>query len=270
MNSWAGQERHLSPIYSSSIHFEDLEPWGKPEGISRLLRECQVDYDLGYRAFKLKLGRGKECMPQEEGRKRDIDVTRSVRERFPECKLLVDANNGYAEKEFETYLTAVAECDLYCIEEPFDENVEDYRRLRDHMRKIDCSAMIMEGETRSDVAEKLWEYGGYSQRHIERLMKLAEEGLVDLLNLDLAIVGFTRWRRIMPTLVQAGLKASPHTWAGTPRPYYCAHLAAGVGNIDMVEGIPGKATGLDYSAYRFQAGKLSVPDAPGFGIKLKF
>ena len=86
--------------------------------------------------------------------------------------------------------------------------------------------------------------------------------------MDLAIVGFTRWRRAMPALIRAGLQASPHTWAGTPRPYYCAHLAAGLGNVDIVEGIPGKATGMDYSAYRFLEGNLVVPDAPGFGIEL--
>jgi len=87
---------------------------------------------------------------------------------------------------------------------------------------------------------------------------------------SLAIVGYTRWRQVMPELVQAGLQASPHTWAGTPRPYYAAHLAAGVGNVITVEGIPGTATGMDYSAYRFADGKLVVPDAPGFGIGLGF
>ena len=44
--------------------------------------------------------------------------------------------------------------------------------------------------------------------------------------MDLAIVGFTRWRQVMPELAEAGILALPHTWAGTPRAYYCAHLAA--------------------------------------------
>jgi len=256
------------PIYSSSIHFEDLEPWGNADGIPRLLRECQVDYNLGYRAFKLKIGRGLHCMTKEEGQKRDIEVTRAVRERFPNCKILVDANNGYSEIEFEAYLTAVTDCDLHCIEEPFDENREDYRRLREHMRKVDCDAMVMEGEMRSEAAKEAWKYGWYSQRHVERLFALAEEKLIDVINMDLAIVGYTRWRRVMPELVGAGVLAAPHTWAGTPRPYYCAHLAAGVGNCDIVEGIPGKATGMDYSAYHFEEGNLVVPDTSGFGIEL--
>jgi hypothetical protein len=52
------------------------------------------------------------------------------------------------------------------------------------------------------------------------------------------------------------------------RPYYCAHLAAGVGNCDIVEGIPGKATGIDYSAYGFKDRNLVLPDIAGFGIEL--
>ncbi len=256
------------PIYSSSIHFEDLEPWGQAEGIPRLLAACRTDYDLGYRAFKLKIGRGFQWMPREEGQRRDVAVTRAVRERFPDCRIIVDANNGYAVDDFLHYVSAVADSDLYCIEEPFEENREDLLRLRDHMRKVGCRARIMEGESRSEAAPEPWRYGHYSRAHVDRLFALAEEGLVDTFNMDLAIVGYTRWRRVMPELVRAGVSASPHTWAGTPRPYYCAHLAAGVGNVDMVEGIPGKASGMDYSAYTFKDGRLVVPDLPGFGISL--
>jgi D-galactarolactone cycloisomerase len=181
----------------------------------------------------------------------------------------VDANNGYAESDFETYVTAVAACDLYCIEEPFDENLDDCRRLRNHMRKANCNATIVEGEMRSEGADELWEYGWYTRRHVGRLFALAEERLIDIINMDLALVGYTRWRRVMPELVAAGLLASPQTWAGTPRPYYCAQLAAGVGNVDIVEGIPGRATGMDYCAYSFdRVGRITVPSTPGFAIGL--
>lgn len=44
------------PIYSSSIHFEDLEPWENPKGIPNILSAYQQDYETGYRAFKLKSG----------------------------------------------------------------------------------------------------------------------------------------------------------------------------------------------------------------------
>jgi L-alanine-DL-glutamate epimerase-like enolase superfamily enzyme len=72
----------------------------------------------------------------------------------------------------------------------------------------------------------------------------------------------------MPELERAGVKASPHTWAWIPRPYYVAQLAAGVGNVIIIEGIPGKTEGVDYSAYKFVDGQIIVPDLPGFGLKL--
>jgi hypothetical protein len=43
-----------------------------------------------------------------------------------------------------------------------------------------------------------------------------------------------------------------------------------VGNCDFIEGIPGKATGLDYSGHKIKEGKLVIADAPGFGIGLGF
>ena len=258
------------PIYSGAIYFDDLEPPDKPRGIPGVLACCRQDYEAGYRAFKLKIGRGFKWIPGNDGILCDIEVTRAVREKFPDCKILVDANDGYTPDDFLGYVAAVKDCGLYMIEEPFRENRDDLRKLRDHMAKVGCKALIVEGEGRTDRAEKPWRFGGYSPRHIETLFALAKEKLVDVLNLDLAIVGYTRWRQVMPELARAGLQASPHTWAGTPRPYYAAHLAAGVGNVAIVEGIPGTATGMDYSAYQFADGKLVVPAAPGFGIRLSF
>jgi len=99
-------------------------------------------------------------------------------------------------------------------------------------------------------------------------MPLAAEKLIDVFVLDLGIVGFSRWRRIMPELVKAGVKASPHTWMWIPRPYYTAQLAAGVGNIPIIEGIPGRTPRIDYSAYRINNGRLVLPPSPGLGLRL--
>jgi D-galactarolactone cycloisomerase len=256
------------PIYSGAIYFDDLDPENKPRGIAGVLTSCQQDYEAGYRAFKLKIGRGFKWMPKEEGIKRDIEVTRAVREKFPNCLILVDANDGYTCEDMIRYLSAVADCDLFWIEEPFPENKDDLMRLKEHMAKVGCKALIADGETRTERSSKWWRYGGYSQRHIENLFALAEAKLVDVFVLDLGIVGFTNWRHIMPELERAGVKASPHTWAWIPRPCYVAQLAAGVGNVIIIEGIPGKTEGVDYSAYKFVDGQIIVPDLPGFGLKL--
>ena len=65
------------------------------------------------------------------------------------------------------------------------------------------------------------------------------------------------------------MKASPHTWMCTPRPFYAAQLAGGVGNVDIVEGIPGSAREIDYSAYEISGGGLVLPDVPGMGLEWK-
>ena len=75
------------PIYSGAIYFDDLDPENKPRGVAGVSASCQQDYEAGYRAFKLKIGRGFKWMPKEEGIKRDIEVTRAVREKFPGCTI---------------------------------------------------------------------------------------------------------------------------------------------------------------------------------------
>ncbi|MGH2623725.1 MAG: hypothetical protein ACRDE7_08670, partial [Sphingobacterium sp.] len=90
--------------YSGMIYFDDLEPSHQPAGIDRILEECAFDYKLGYRQFKLKIGRGHRWMPYEKGLQRDIEVTKKVAEAFPDCEILVDGNNGFAVNEFIKYL----------------------------------------------------------------------------------------------------------------------------------------------------------------------
>ena len=256
-------------VYSGAIYFDDLLPLDKPRGIDGVLESCRQDHEAGYRAFKLKIGRGFRWMPRQEGLRRDIEVTHAVRDRFRECKVLVDANNAYTVDEAIEFIRATADCDLYWIEELFEENRDGLKRLRDAMHKANCKALVAEGEYRTERAPSPTRYGGYTEQFVDKLYALAAEKLVDVFLMDLDTVGFSRWRRIMPELTKAGVQASPHLWAWTPRPYYTAHLAAGVGNIPIIEGIPGEADGIDYSAYAIRDGKLVLPHSPGFGLRLK-
>jgi len=170
-------------VYSGAIYMDDITPAYAPGGVRVVVEHCRQDYDYGYRAFKLKIGRGHRWMEPEAGLARDIEVTRAVREQFPECEILVDANNGYDCGGFLRYFEAVADCRLYTIEEPFHENRDDLRRLRDAIEKHAPATTVTEGESNADV---------------ELLLRLASEGLVQLLNLDIGGYGFTAWRRLAP------------------------------------------------------------------------
>lgn len=256
-------------IYSGAIYFDDMEPEDAPRGIPGVVASCQQDYDAGYRAFKLKIGRGFKWFEAEAGLRRDIDVVRAVREAFPDCRVMVDANDAYTCDDFLRFIDGTADCDLYWFEEPFPEDEADLRRLRDHMSKVGCNALIAEGEGRSENADPPTRYGGYTDAHIDKLFELAGKGLLDALVIDLNIVGFTRWRHVMSELEGAGILAAPHTWVWCARPFYTAQLAAGVGNVICIEGIPGTTTSLDYGTYPIREGRVLVPDGPGFDMPLR-
>ncbi len=256
-------------IYSGAIYMDDLMPKDRPEGVKAVLDACQMDHDAGYRAFKLKVGRGAKWMPRKEGVQRDIEVTRAVRERFPDSKILVDANDGFTLDDAKAYVSGVADCNLFWIEEPFPEERENLLRLREHMRRVDCLAYLADGETRHGSAPEPWEWGEYTREHIETFFSLAEEDLLDVCVFNIGTLGFSRWRRNMPVFKEAGVLAAPHLWGCTPKPFYAAHLAAGVGNVLIVEGIPGVGQHLDYSQYKLVDGKLRIPDVPGFGLGSK-
>jgi D-galactarolactone cycloisomerase len=185
---------------------------------------------------------------------------RAVREQYPDSPILVDANDGYTCAGFLRYFEAVADCRLFWIEEPFRENREDLRRLRDFRDARSPETLLVDGESGFDVPS---------------LLELARERLLDVLIMDIASLGFTGWRKLMPTLIQIGVRASPHTWGQPIKSDYVAQLAAGLGGyprsgwIVAAEGIPAETIGVDRGAYRLADGKLRVPDAaPGFGMAL--
>jgi D-galactarolactone cycloisomerase len=233
------------PIYDGAIYFADLDDEG---GVDAVLAHCAADDAAGYRAFKLKIGRGNKWMERAEGDARDIEVTRAVRAAYPEHRILVDANDGYDCDGFITYLEAVADCDLYWVEEPFLDDAADLARLKKHLQG--SRTLIAEGESNPDL---------------EPLVEIAARGDIDVLLMDVVSFGLTSWREVMPRIT---CQASPHAWGLPLKTLYAAQMAAGLGNVPTVEGVPGTTDGVDTSAYRWEDGNLTVPDRPGFGLTL--
>ena len=98
------------------------------------------------------------------------------------------------------------------------------------------------------------------------LLPIARRGDLDVLLMDVMSFGVTRWRQTMPAVREAGVVASPHAWGRPVKTLYAAQLAAGLGSVEVVEGVPGMTAGVDTSAYEFTDGRLTVPDRPGFGL----
>lgn len=248
--------------YSGMIYLEDLEEENREEGIARLLADCEQDYDLGYRHFKLKLGRGAKWMPHDEGLKRDIDITLAIHRRFPDVTILVDPNDSYSVEDCITYLDGVKEVDIYWLEEPFTEDIEKYRELCRWAKKNRKGMLIADGEF--DPQGEV----------LEQMMK---EGLLDVYCEDVNQFGysttegqfaFTQWIERIPLLKKRGVQASPHAWGSKCKSVYAAMLGMALGNVPMVEGVTSTCDELDYG-YTQQNGYFIPSGKPGFGITFK-
>ncbi len=249
-----GKEKpFITDYYSGMIYFDDLEPAEKPAGIDLILEECRYDYGVGYRQFKLKIGRGHKWMPFEEGLRRDIEVTKAVNEAFTDCEILVDGNNGFSADQFIAYLKGISGTKLFWIEEPFHETVADYQKLRHYIREEGIETLLADGEADPDQ---------------QFLKELIQQKLLDVHLTDIEGLGFTNWRRLMPELQKLGAQASPHAWGSLLKTNYTAHLAGGLGNTVTIEGVTSSSDDVDLSGYTIRDGKLIPPSTPGFGMPL--
>lgn len=240
--------------YSGGIYFDDLDPALSPAGLEAIRRNLRMDWVIGHRDFKLKVGRGHRWISRAEGLERDIAATRLARELYPDARILVDANDGFTRDDAERYLAAVADCGLYWVEELFPEGLEDLTWLRQQVSEKTPETLVADGETQPDA---------------DSLVQFARRGLLDVALMDAFRFGITAWREIMPALAEAGAAGSPHTWGSPLTMYYAAHLAAGLGNVATIEAMPAVVAGADTRGYRLVDGVLSVSDGPGFGLHLE-
>lgn len=244
--------------YSGMIYFDELEPkegpvTTLPNGLDNIIANCNADYKLGYRQFKLKIGRGNIWMPKQEGLQRDIEVTKLVHKTFPDCDILVDANDGYTADMAIAYLKGIDRIPLFWFEEPFAETVADYRKLKDWLKANNFKTLLADGEANPNQ---------------QLLRELEEQKLIDVHITDIMGYGFTPWRKIMPELQKLGILASPHAFGEQLKSFYTAHLTGALGNTVTIEGVPCTCEDVDFSLYKIVNSEFIPPKAPGFGMKL--
>jgi len=240
--------------YSGQLCFDDLEPADKPAGIDALVKDCEWDYNYGYRQFKLKIGRGWKWMPLKEGIKRDIDVTRTIAKMFPDCDILVDGNDGFTADNLIRYLEGVADIKLFWIEEPFRETIRDYTQLKNWLNtNYKFNVFLADGEAAPDL---------------QLALELHKSNLLDIYIEDIIGLGFTKWRKLNPELKRIGMLSSPHNFGDLLKSYYTSHLIAAQGNAATIEGVTCTSNEVDFGNYEIKAGKIIPSPDPGFGMKL--
>ncbi|MFS0726065.1 enolase C-terminal domain-like protein [Paenibacillus sp. 1P07SE] len=241
------------PGYDTSLYFDDLHLASDREAVALLQEEAMSGYHAGFRAFKIKVGRGAMHMDLLAGTARDIAIVNGIREAVgSQCVLAIDANNGYNLNLTKHVLKETAASNLLWIEEAFHEDDRLYRNLKAWMSEQNMKVLITDGE-------------GYAAHPI---VEWAEQGLIDAIQYDLRDYGIVSWLQLAKRLARSGVKAAPHNYGGFYGNYASAQVYPAIEGFMYVEWDEARIDGIDTTGYSIQDGLISVPQTPGFGITI--
>jgi len=217
---------------------------GLQESPAALLAKIEKELAAGYQRIKIKIKPGK-----------DVELARAVRQRFPQVKLMVDANSAYR-LEDAPHLKRLDDFYLMMIEQPLaHDDIHQHARLQAELQTPIC------------LDESI-----HNARHAQAALDL---GACQIINIKLGRVGgYTEAKRVHD-LCRA---RSVPVWCG-------GMLESGVGrahNIAM-SALPGFTLPGDVSASRrywdediiepevevTPQGTIRVPAAPGLGYRVR-
>jgi L-alanine-DL-glutamate epimerase-like enolase superfamily enzyme len=166
----------------------------------------------------------------------------------------VDSNDKYTLQDTIDFLKGIGDIPLLWVEEPFRENYEDGKKLRQWMDQNGFKdTLYADGEANTDH---------------DLCMRMGKEGIMNAYLPDIRSYGITWWRNLMPQLKEYNMLASPHAFGSMLKTHYTTHTAAACGNVVTIEGVTCISDDIDYGDYKIKDGKIEVSDAPGFGMKL--
>ena len=247
--------RDTVQCYDGTLYFADVM---RPErGVGAVVEEAEEAVQSGFKALKLKLGRGSKWMDRAAGDARDIAVIHAVRKAVgPNIIVMGDTNNGY-QGQFDGLWRMLAETrddKPHWIEEPFPETVEGYGRLKDKLADAKMSTLIADGENFRHSSE----FEPYL--HPRRLM--------DVLQLDTRTGGFIANREVVRMGGAAGAMTIPHNWGSQIGHLMGLHLAKAMKGVPWAEDDRSTCDVIVPAGYSLGKGMQMVSSEPGLGIHI--
>jgi L-alanine-DL-glutamate epimerase-like enolase superfamily enzyme len=237
-------------VYDGALYFCDLLYPDRP--LERVREEAAESVARGFRAIKMKIGRGHKWMEAEEGFRRDVECVAAVRETIgPDIKLMVDGNNGFDRDGAMRLFREIGQYDIYWAEEMFPETVADYRVFRDFLRENGWHTLIADGETQGEVAP---------------LLPVMEAGLLDALQLDINRVGLTEWKRLAALCQQHHCCGAPHTWSSQFGLFISLHLGRAFDNFLAHEVPAYNVDAILPAGIEWYSGQYHFTGMPGWGV----
>ena len=242
------------PVYDGSIYFSDLLPEYKHKPLDRFKEEIDMGTAIGHRAFKVKIGRGAKWMQPKEGYARDVEVLKTIRQHTgPKVLIGVDANNGYDPVKTKQLMEELPDYNFAFLEEMFPEHIETYLELKRFIRRHNWKTLIADGETQS----KLDAYKPFIKARA-----------IDIFQGDMNRFGFEGILTEADWCRPQGLQVAPHNWGSLVGYYMQLHVGRAITNFYRAEHDPLSTAVLIAEGYEIRNGSASVPDAPGFGLKI--
>ncbi len=242
------------PVYDGSIYFSDLLPEYTHKPLDRFKEEIDMGTAIGHRAFKVKIGRGSKWMPPKEGYARDVEVLKTIRQHAgPKILIGVDANNGYDPAKTKQLLEELPDFGFAFMEEMFPEHIETYLELKQFIRRHGWKTLIADGET---------------QGKLEAYKPFIEAKAIDVFQGDMNHFGFEGILNEAAWCKPQGLLVAPHNWGSLVGYYMQLHVGRAITNFYRAEHDPLSNDVLIADGYKIQNGWASIPEAPGFGLKI--
>ena len=242
------------PVYDGSIYFSDLLPEYKRKPLDRFKEEIDMGMAIGHRAFKVKIGRGAKWMQPKEGYARDVEVLKTIRQHAgPKVLIGVDANNGYDLAKTKRLMEELPDYNFAFLEEMFPEHIETYLELKRFIRRHNWKTLIADGET---------------QGKLEAYKPFIEARAIDIFQGDMNRFGFEGILTEADWCKPQGLQVAPHNWGSLVGYYMQLHVGRAITNFYRAEHDPLSNEVLIAEGYKIQNGLASVPEAPGFGLKI--
>ena len=242
------------PCYETTLYFDELHIKDERKAVEFMQMRALEGWQKGFRAFKIKVGRGARHMSMTSGTKRDIEIIKGIREALgPAAQIMIDANNGYNLNLTKEVLFATADTNLTFIEEPFYEDPILYEDLKNWMCMEKIQVMIADGEGLI-VAPSLVDW--------------AKQGLIDIIQYDIRWYGFNNLLDLEDRIKGSKVFQAPHNYGGPYGNYATCHIAPAMERFLFIEWDEVTLPGLDASGYKLIDGIVQVPNVPGFGLEL--
>jgi len=242
------------PVYDGSIYFADLLPQYARRWQDRFREEIDMGLERGHRAFKIKIGRGAKWMQRAAGDERDLEVVRVIRRHAGKDAILgVDANNGYDLAGAKQFLDRAGQYNLAFVEEMFPEQVDECLDLKRYMADRGWKTLLADGET---------------QRTLEVFRPFIEANAIDVLQADMNRFGFEGILTEAEWAEPYGILVAPHNWGSLIGFYMQLHVGRAITNFYRAENDPLSNELLIADGYEIADGTASVPQRPGFGLKV--